>query len=58
MNQKQYRKKAQNSWLFWRLVLDGNISYSDANKMDIEEIMEANAALDILIEEQRKGAKK
>lgn len=58
MNPRQYRNKAHNSWLFWRLVLDGNVSYSDAMQLDIDEIMEANAALDILIEEQRKGAKK
>ena len=58
MTPRQIREKAQNNWAFWRLVLDGNISYSDACQMDIEEIMEANAALDILIEHMKKKPKK
>lgn len=52
------REKAQNNWPFWRLVLDGNISYSDACQMNIDEIMEANAALDIFIEHINKQSKK
>jgi hypothetical protein len=37
--------------------LDGGISYRDASDMDYEEIEEANAALDIYIEKQRKPKK-
>lgn len=57
MTPRQYQTKAKNNWAFWRLVLDGNINYSDALKMDIEEIEEANAALDILIENMNKKTK-
>lgn len=39
-------------------MLDGNISYSDALQMDIDEIEEANAALDIFIEQMKKQPKK
>jgi len=33
---------------------DSNISYTEASNMDEEEIMEANAALDIKQEEMKK----
>ncbi len=55
---RQMKEKAQNNWSFWRLVLDGNIGYSDALQMDADEIMEANAALDIFIEQMKKKPKK
>lgn len=42
----------------WRLVMDKRISYSEASVMDIDEIMEANAALDIYIEIQNKASRK
>jgi len=35
-----------------------NITYSDAVSMDIEEIKEANAALDVKLEEQKKSLKR
>lgn len=54
-----YRQKARENWWFWRLVLsESGITYLDACEMDMEEIMEANAALDIKIEQQKKGVKK
>ncbi|WP_269864824.1 hypothetical protein [Paenibacillus caseinilyticus] len=34
-----------------------NISYSDLNSMDWEDVAEANAALDIHLEQQTKAAK-
>lgn len=58
MTPRQSREKAQSNWSFWRLVLDGNVSYGDALKMDADEIMEANAALDIFIEQIKKQSKK
>jgi hypothetical protein len=58
MTPRQIREKAQNNWQFWRLILDGNISYSDAMQMDIEEIMEANAALDLYVEKLKKQTQK
>lgn len=36
---------------------DCGISYSDASNMDWEEILEANAALDIIIEQSEKPKK-
>jgi len=54
-----YRQKARENWWFWRLILsDTGITYQDACKMDTEDIMEANAALDIKIEQQKKEVKK
>lgn len=37
--------------------MSGAISYSDASKMDADEIAEANAALDIFVESVNKGKK-
>lgn len=42
------KKRAEDNLLFWRLIF-GGISYADAQSMDMEEILEANAALDMLI---------
>jgi hypothetical protein len=39
-------------------VLDGNIGYSEALQMDADEISEANAALDIFVEQIKKQTKK
>ncbi len=54
-----YRQKARDNWWLWRLVLsEGGIGFHDAAKMDKEDIMEANAAMDIKIEQQKKEMKK
>lgn len=37
--------------------MNGVIGYSDALKMDEDEIIEANAALDVFIESAQKGGK-
>lgn len=44
----------------WRLVMAENvsISYAEACEMDVHELMEANAALDLYIEQQKKANKK
>ena len=42
-----YRKRAQQSWVFWNVVLSGVISYEEACRMDFDELYEANAALDL-----------
>jgi len=54
-----YRQKARDNWWFWRLVLsESGITYRDARNMDMEDILEANAALDIKIEQQKKEMQK
>lgn len=50
-----YRRVAKKNWVFWRPVLSGVVPYSNALEMDFEELHEANAALDIYIEKQKKG---
>lgn len=55
ISKKEAEQRAKRNWLQWRLLLsDMNISYSDLNLMDHEDLAEANAALDIHIKQQRK----
>lgn len=42
----------------WRLVIEKVIDFSTASMMTLDEIMEANAALDIHIENINKANKK
>ena len=42
----------------WRLVIENVIDYSIASVMTLDELMEANAALDIHIENLNKANKK
>lgn len=54
----QARERAQKNWALWRLLLsDMGITYSDLDNMDQDDIEEANAALDIHIEQQEKNRK-
>ncbi|MNC31787.1 hypothetical protein D3C75_801210 [compost metagenome] len=52
------RRKALDNWSFWRLLLsDMGITYSDLDNMTADDIAEANAALDIHIEQIKKQNK-
>lgn len=56
-----YHNAAKTKWMFWRLIVEGVIAYSEASQMELDEIFEANAALDMLIEKKNqamKGGKK
>jgi len=46
--------------LMWRLVMEEgcSIDYFQAKQMDFDEIKEANAALDFIIEQKKKAMKK
>lgn len=46
---------AEESWPVWRLVFDGGMNFREVEKMEEDELYEANAALDYYIELQRKG---
>lgn len=53
------KTRARNNWSMWRLLLsDMNISYSDLDKMDDEDLAEANAALDLHLDAQKKEMNK
>lgn len=59
ISRAEAESRAKEHWRYWRLLLsDINISYSDLNQMDEEDIAEANAALDIYIKEQNKNRPK
>lgn len=59
ISQKEAERRARANWLTWRLLLsDMNISYSDLNEMDHDDIAEANAALDIYLKQQERAANK
>lgn len=59
ISQKEAEQRARANWLTWRLLLsDMNISYSDLNEMDHDDIAEANAALDIYLKQQDRAANK
>ncbi|KZR58973.1 hypothetical protein [Pseudobacillus badius] len=53
-----YRQKAKEHWLMWRLVMEKVIDYATASVMTLDELLEANAALDIHIENINKANKK
>ncbi|MED1784236.1 hypothetical protein P4V43_20655 [Brevibacillus fortis] len=55
IKKQEAEQRARERWSYWRLLLsDMNITYSDLDKMDDEDIAEANAALDIHLEQQKK----
>lgn len=56
-NKDYYRKKAKENWDRWRLLVNdmSHFTYSEVFlQMTDEEVMEANGALDIAIEELKK----
>lgn len=58
ISKQEAEKRVRENWKMWRLLLsDLNISYSDLDRMDYDDIMEANAALDIHLEQQKKDSK-
>ena len=48
-----YKRKAEENKLFWRLVLENVVTYTELNSMDWDEVLEANAALDLYAAEQK-----
>ncbi|WP_301171029.1 hypothetical protein [Brevibacillus nitrificans] len=59
ISKSEAKVRAQRNWAYWRLLLsDMNITYSDLDKMDDDDIAEANAALDIHIKQQKDAMKK
>ncbi|MED2134911.1 hypothetical protein P4V56_29435 [Brevibacillus porteri] len=55
IDKKEAERRAKERWPYWRLLLsDMNITYSDLDKMDEDDIAEANAALDIHLKQQKK----
>ncbi len=57
ISQQEARNRARDNWNQWRLVLSGLIRYSELDLLDPDDIMEANAALDLHLEEQNKKNK-
>lgn len=58
ISKREAKARAQKNWGYWRLLLsDMNINYSDLDKMDEDDIAEANAALDIHIKQQKAAMK-
>ncbi|MHA7580397.1 hypothetical protein ACX12E_08360 [Paenibacillus vandeheii] len=59
LSKSKARERATQNWALWRLLLsDMSITYSDLDNMDPDDIAEANAALDIHIEQQKKNEKR
>ncbi|GKU78565.1 hypothetical protein L3i20_v229620 [Paenibacillus sp. L3-i20] len=51
-------KRARANWSQWRLLLsDMNITYSDLQMMDQNDLIEANAALDIYVQQQKQASR-
>ena len=53
-----YKRKAEENKLFWRLILENVVTYTELNGMDWDEVLEANAALDLYAAEQRAAMEK
>lgn len=59
INKQEAKTRAQKNWKYWRLLVSNmGIMYSDLDRMDDDDIEEANAALDIYIEQQKKNLPK
>ncbi|WP_422659118.1 hypothetical protein ACK8P5_00780 [Paenibacillus sp. EC2-1] len=59
LSKSQARERAQKNWQLWRILLsDMSITYSELDKMDADDLAEANAALDIHLEQMNKQSKK
>lgn len=59
LSKREVRERAIRNWPLWRLLLsDMSITYSDLDNMEPNDIAEANAALDIHIEQQKKNEKR
>lgn len=56
ISKMEAKARAEKNWYQWRLVIAGVIRYSELDLLDQDDIMEANAALDIHIEQQKKAA--
>ncbi len=52
-----YKKLAKRRWLFWRIIVENVVDYKTAMTMSLDEIMEANAALNYKIELKNQAAK-
>ncbi|MEK4492958.1 hypothetical protein NYE44_25145 [Paenibacillus sp. FSL L8-0493] len=59
ISEEEAKRRAKENWSLWRLLLsDMGITYNDLDNMDQDDVAEANAALDIHIEQQNKQSKK
>lgn len=59
ISNQEAKERARRNWPQWRLLLsDMSITYSDLNLMDDDDILEANAALDLYMEQQKKMEKR
>lgn len=59
ISKSEAERRARERWAQWRLLLsDMNITYGDLDKMDDNDLAEANAALDIYQREIEKNKNK
>ncbi len=59
ISRTEAERRARERWAMWRLLLsDMNITYSELNEMDDDDLAEANAALDIHIRQMEQQSKK
>lgn len=59
ISKTEAEQRAKARWHQWRLLLsDMNITYADLFLMDDDDIMEANAALDLHIAQQKREINK
>lgn len=49
---------AKRNWWFWRPVVNGVLTYSEADEMSMTDLLEANAALDIKIQKENEAMRK
>ena len=59
ISRTEAERRARERWAMWRLLLsDMNITYSELNEMDDDDLAEANAALDIHLKHMEQQSKK
>ncbi|PZD96399.1 hypothetical protein DNH61_07770 [Paenibacillus sambharensis] len=57
ISKQEAERRARTRWDQWRLLLAGMVTYRDLLVMDQDDVMEANAALDLHIRQQEKKSK-
>lgn len=59
--QRDIRRSVEEEWFFWRPIVEKMASYDTMERLDLDEIMAFNTAIDIQIEKierQRKEAER
>ena len=55
---KYYKDRVKDRWYFWRPIVYGTLKYTEANKMELDQLIEACFALNYKNELEAEASKK